>query len=158
MNEAPYAVCCKGCGNVESFAFEAETGKRTTEPLTPRGRVPIYCQKCGARNWQVPATADQMAKFEDAKRREARATELCGSLSMDGLLKIPDEVRAAPEVKNAISNLLASLEGETLKRAQENCVKVARSGVQVSADMWVDLYDKAVQKAVQYTKGNKVAA
>lgn len=141
-----YAVCCKSCGNIERFAYD-ETGKRTTTPLTPRSQVPMYCQRCGQRTWQVPATEEQVAKFDEAQRREARASELCRTLNIDGLLKIPDEVRVAPEVKNAISNLLAPLDGDVLKKAQEYCIKVARSGVQVANDVWVDLFDKAVAKA-----------
>lgn len=147
MSATPYAVCCKSCGHIEMMAYDPEKGQITTTPLTPRGHVPMYCQKCGQRSWQVPATEEQINTFNEAKRREARATELCRTLNIDGLLKIPDEVRTAPEVKNAISNLLAPLEGDTLKKAQENCIKVARSGVQVPNDVWVDLFDKAVAKA-----------
>lgn len=155
MSTAPFAVCCKSCGYIEDKAYDPEKGTpyEPVKPLTLRGHVPMYCPKCGQRSWQVPATEEQIEKFNEAKRREARATELCRTLNIDGLLKIPDEVRMPAEVKNAISNLLAPLDGEVLERAQENCVKIARSGVQVPNDQWVDLFDKAVAKAKAIKKG-----
>ena|SRR5258708_2696866 len=157
-----YAVTCKGCGYVETNAWGApdteHAGKRTNEPLTPRGQVPVYCPKCGARSWRVPATTEDLAKYEAAQHRAQRAVELCGTLDMDGLLKIPDEIRAAAEVKNALSNLFAPLEGEVLKAAQANCVRVSRAGIAVAADVWVELYDKAVTKALEAVKAEKKGA
>ncbi len=156
----PYAVACKSCGHVEQFAWALKDGKaelgmvRTTTPLTPRGQAPVYCQKCGNRSWQVPATADQIAKYEAKIAREARATELCRTLNLDGLFKIPEEIKGSAEIKNALSNLFAPLEGETLKTAQAHAIRVARSGVAAEADVWVGMYDQAVQKAV---KGAKAA-
>lgn len=154
-----YAVCCKACGHIEEFAWVKKEGKdeiamvRSTTPLTARGQVPAYCQKCGQRNWRVPATEQDIEKAKAKAAREARASELCGKLDMDGLFKIPDEVKAPPEVKNALSHLLAPLEGETLKQAQGNIIKVAKSGVAADAEVWVEMYDRAVQKAIKPTKG-----
>lgn len=156
-----YAVACKSCGNVESTAWVPDKDGiyvKGTDPLTPRGHVPTYCPKCGARSWRVPATAEDIAKFDATTRRVERATELCKKLDLDGLFKMPEDLRASSEVKNALSNLFAPLEGETLERAQQNALKVARSGIAAEADVWVELYDKAVQKAIQSTaKGAKAA-
>src|SRR6267378_3275750 len=129
-----YAVCCKKCGHIENTAWIEHEGRRipSAEPLTPRGHVPIYCQKCGERDWRVPATADDITDYEAKNVRLARATELCRSTNLEGLLKISEEVRASAEVKNAIGNLLAPLEGETLRAAQSSCIKVARSGLAIS--------------------------
>ena len=152
-----YAVCCKSCGNVESNAYYGPNDERAGQPmrdangkpvpLTPQGQVPIYCQKCGSRTWRVPATAEDIAKFAAAVQRQERAIALCRELNLEGLLKIPDEVHATAEVKNALSNLLAPLEGDVLKTAQTNCIRVARSGISVAAEMWVELYEKAIAKA-----------
>jgi hypothetical protein len=162
-----YAVCCKSCGNIEAFAYtpnspdDPKSGQRMkTErgdlvPLTPRGHVPAYCLKCGKRDWRVPATAEDIAKRDAQIAREARATELCRTLNMDGLFKIPDEIKGTPEIKNALSNLLAPLDGEVLERAQSNAIKASRSGIAAAADVWVDLYERAVEKAKQ--KGAKAA-
>src|SRR6266850_2003012 len=152
-----YAICCKNCGNVVSTALVEDKGQKgqwlkSTEPLTPRGRVHVICQQCGAQDWRVPATAEDITKFEAMQHRAVRAAELCKSLDIDGLLKVPEDVRASPEVKNALSNLFGPLEGETLKLAQSLVLKVARSGVVVAADVWVDMYDRAVTKAIQETK------
>lgn len=158
---AGFSVACKSCGNVESYAYETEgekMGQRSTRPLTPQGHVPIYCQKCGQRNWRVPATADDVEKFEAQQRRQARAVELCGSLNIDGLLKVPDEIHCTSEVKQALSNLFAPLEGDVLRAAQANAIKIARSGVTAPADVWVELYDKAVAKALKDGKGAKAPA
>ena len=158
-----YAIACKGCGNVLTHAWEQKEANgpytRSTTPLTPQGRVPVVCPQCGAfRNWRVPATAEDVVKFEAAQHRAARALELCRALDIDGLLKVPDEVRASAEVKNALSNLFAPLEGETLKTAQALVLKVARSGVVVAADVWIEMYDRAVTKAISETKRAKAPA
>lgn len=152
-----YAICCQKCGNVVSTALVEDKSQKgqwlkSTEPLTPRGRVHVICQQCGAQEWRVPATAEDITKFEAMQHRAVRAAELCKSLDIDGLLKVPEDVRASPEVKNALSNLFGPLEGETLKLAQSLVLKVARSGVVVAADVWVDMYDRAVTKAIQETK------
>lgn len=147
-----YAIACKNCGNVVTTALiEKEKGQwvKSSEPLTPKGRVHVICQQCGAQNWEVPATAEQIKKFEATQHRQARALELCRTLDIDGLLKVPEEVRASAEVKNALSNLFAPLEGETLKRAQSLVLKVARSGVAVAADVWIEMYDRAVTTAIK---------
>ncbi len=157
-DEMIYAVACKNCGHVLDKAYEQKergpdgpAGPWTvsTTPLTPQGRVPVICPECGAiRSWRVPATAEDIAKADAKTKRAARATELTRSLDIDGMFKVPDEVRAAPEVKNALSNLFAPLEGETLKLAQSLAIKVAKSGVVVTADVWIEMYDKAVAKAI----------
>jgi len=157
----PYAAACKGCGYVEQFAYDKDPasplrGTRTTTPLTPQGHVPVVCPSCGAQGqWRVPATAEDLAKWEAKKQREVRAVELCRTVNVDGLLKIPEEIRAAPEVKNALSNLFAPLEGAVLQAAVQNCLRVAKSGVAVAADVWIDLYDRAVAKAVKDVKDAK---
>lgn len=159
-----YAICCQKCGHVVSTALVEDKSQKgqwlkSTEPLTPRGRVHVICQQCGAQDWRVPATADDIAKFDAAQHRSARAAALCQSLDIDGLLKVPEEVRAAPEVKNALSNLFGPLEGETLKLAQSLVLKVARSGVVVAADVWIEMYDRAVTRAIKETaKGAKALA
>lgn len=158
-----YAIACKGCGNVLTTAWEQKEASgpwlRSTTPLTPQGRVPVTCPQCGAlRNWRVPATAEDIAKWEATQRRAARALELCRTLDIDGLLKVPDEVRASAEVKNALSNLFAPLEGETLKVAQALVLKVATSGVVVASDIWIEMYDRAVTKAIAETKRAKATA
>jgi len=158
-----YAIACKNCGNVLTHAGEQQGASgpwlRSTTPLTPQGRVPVTCPQCGAfRNWRVPATADDVTKFEAAQQRAARALELCRSLDIDGLLKVPDDVRASAEVKNALSNLFAPLEGDTLKVAQALVLKVAKSGVVVASDVWIEMYDRAVTKAIAETKRAKATA
>lgn len=164
-----YAVACKNCGHVLDHAYEQKergpdgpAGPWTPSnvPLTSTGRVPVICPECGAiRQWRVPATAEDIAKFEAKKKRTTRAAELTRSLDIDGMFKVPDEVRAAPEVKNALSNLFSPLEGETLKLAQTLAIKVAKSGVVVTSDVWIEMYDKAVAKAIADTKkGAKVTA
>ncbi len=170
-----YAIACKSCGHVLQYAYEQKergpdgpAGPWTVSsvPLTPTSRVPVICPKCGAtRQWRSPATAEDVTKFETKKAREARATELCQSLNVDGMFKIPDDVRGPPEVKNAISNLLAPLEGEALKFAQSLVLKVAKSGVVVTSDVWIEMYDRAVTKAIsdakamaKETKGAKATA
>lgn len=159
-----YAVCCKGCGNVEAFAYhpngdpKAGTLMDPPVPLTPRGHVPAYCPKCGKRDWRVPASVDDISKWEAKVAREARATALCGSLNMDGLFKIPDEIKGPAEVKNALSNLFAPLEGKVLEQAQSNAIKASRSGIAAATEVWVELYDRAIQKAVKDAKGTRVAA
>lgn len=155
-----YAVCCKTCGHIEDKQWDPSTGeqhsKRTDKPLTPQGHVPIYCQKCGNRSWQRPATKEQLDAFDNRIRQEARAAELTTRDDFDGLFKVPDEIRAAPEIKRALSNLLAPLDGEVLKAAQANILKVARSGMAADSLTWIDYYDRAVQKAIAGSK--KVAA
>lgn len=151
----PYAVCCKACGNVVRHAYHKnepdnpKSGqlKQPLEPLTPKGFVPTYCQQCGKNQWQVPASAEAIAKYDAKIAREARATELCASLNMEGLFKIPDDIKGPAELKNALSNLLAPLEGEVLKQAQSNVLKASRSGIAAATDVWVELYDRAVQNA-----------
>jgi hypothetical protein len=146
-----YAVACKSCGNIERFAYDPEKGTPLVPPvpLTPQGHVPAYCRKCGQRQWRVPATGDDLAKWDAQQAREKRATELCRGLNLDGLLKIPDGVGGTSEIKNALSNLLAPLEGDVLEAAQKNIMKVAKSGVAVPNEQWIELYDRAVQKAVK---------
>ncbi len=158
-----YAVCCKSCGHIERHAWgppdTPEAGKRTTVPLTPRGQVPIYCPACGQRTWRVPATAEDLEQFEAKQAKAARAAALCGTpATIEGILKIPEELRAAPEIKTALGNLLAPLEGETLKTAQTLVLRVYRSGVSADAGWWVDAYDKAVAQALKPAKAAKVSA
>jgi hypothetical protein len=152
MSDTRYAVYCKGCGHIEDKAWEPATAdehsKRSTRPLTSSGHVPIYCQKCGNRNWQRPATKEQIESYDAAQRREVRAVELTQRDDFDGLFKVPDEIRAAPEVKRALGNLLAPLDGEVLKNAKENVMKVARSGMAADSLTWIEYYDRAVQRAV----------
>lgn len=157
-----YAICCKGCGHVEDKAWKPATGEthsyrmdgtnpndRSIVPLTPQGHVPIYCQKCGQRNWQRPALKEQIEKWESKIRAEQRATELTAREDFDGVFKIPDEFsKAAPEVKRALANLLGPLDGDVLKSAQQNLVKVARSGMQGDALAWIDYCDRAVARAL----------
>lgn len=140
-----FSVACKACGNV------------VTVP-TPQTKIMVICQQCGARDWRVPATAEEVTKFEAAQQRAARAIELCRSLDIDGLLKVPEEIRASAEVKHALSNLFAPLEGDVLKAAQANALRIARSGVAVAADVWIEMYDRAVTKAIKETKGAKATA
>ncbi len=157
-----YAVACKSCGHVLDKAYKQKergpdgpAGPWTVsdEPLTPQGRVPVLCPSCGAlRNWRQPATKEDIEKFEAKKTRIARAVELTKAPNIDGMFKVPDEVRTAPEVKIALSNLFAPLEGETLKVAQALALKVAKSGFVVSSEEWIEMYDKAVAKAVADTK------
>ncbi len=170
MTEAKvYAVCCKSCGHVLDKAYkQKESGPDgpagpwtvSDTPLTPQGRVPVICPSCGAvRNWRQPATVDDIEKFELKIKRAARATELTRAPSSDGMFKIPDDVRAAPEVKVALSNLFAPLEGETLKLASALALKVAKSGFIVTSDVWIEMYDKAVTKAIHdVAEAEKVAA
>jgi len=160
MSDTRYAVCCKTCGHIEDKAWEPSTGethsKRTNDALTPQGHVPIYCQKCGNRKWQRPATKEQVEAFDNRARQEARAVELTSRDDFDGLFKVPEEIRAAPEIKRALSNLLGPLDGDVLKAAQQNILKVARSGMAADSLTWIDYYDRAVQKALAANK--KVAA
>jgi hypothetical protein len=158
-----YAITCQGCGYVEGFAYESRKdhplkGTRTTTPLTPQGHVPVMCPQCGAQKWKVPASKEDIAKYEATQTRLARAAELCRTLDIDGLLKVPEDIRASAEVKNALSNLFAPLEGEVLKAAQANALRIARSGVSAAADVWVEMYDRAIQKAIKEPKGAKVTA
>ncbi len=172
-----YAVACKACGYVEKWAYhpssEAENNKQAgqrindnkgepTTPLTARGHIPTHCPKCGVRErnrYPVEATKEDVEKYDARLEREARATELCSTQSMPGLFKIPDEVIKGPiEIRNALSNLLAPLEGETLKAAQASIIKVAKAGVQGGNDLWVDLFYHATQNAIKATKGAKVTA
>lgn len=147
-----YAVYCRSCGHIEDKAWEPATAeqhsKRTDRPLAPQNHVPIYCQKCGKRDWERRATKEHLEEFDNRGRREARAVELTTREDFDGLFKIPDEIRAAPEVKRALSNLLGPLEGDVLKQAQQNILKVARSGMAADSLVWIDYYDRAVQKAI----------
>lgn len=157
-----YAVACKSCGHVLDKAYEQKdrgpdgpAGPWTVsdKPLTPQGRVPVICPGCGAvRQWRQPATADDIEKFSAKQQRIARAVELTKAPNIDGMFKVPDEVRTAPEVKVALSNLFAPLEGETLKLAQALALKVAKSGFVVSSEEWIGMYDKAVEKAKADTK------
>lgn len=148
-----YAVYCRNCKHLEDKAWEPATGeqhsRRTERPLTSQNHVPIYCQKCGQRNWEKPATKEHVEEFDNRARKELRAIELTGKEDFDGLFKIPDEIRAAPEIKRALSNLLGPLEGEVLRVAQQNILKVARSGMAVDSLTWIDYYDRAVEKAIQ---------
>ena len=153
MSDVRYAICCKSCGHIEDKAWQPATNDthsfRTEKPLTPQGHVPIYCQKCGQRNWQRPATKEQIEKWESKIRAEARATELTAREDFDGVFKIPDEFsKSPPEVKRALANLLGPLDGEVLKNAQQNLVKVARSGMQGDALAWIDYCDRAVARAL----------
>lgn len=163
----PFAVACKSCGYIEDKAWQPETDtthsfrldgttkvvngqKQTVEnvPLTERGRVPMYCPKCGSRNWEVPASKERLAAHEVKQRRELRAAELTGGDNFDGLFKIPDNFRGPAELKRALSNLLGPLDGEVLKNAQANVMKVQHSGLQGDTLALIDFYDQAVQKAV----------
>jgi hypothetical protein len=150
---------CKNCGHVEDKAWQPATAdehsKRTEKPLTPRDHAPIYCQKCGARSWETPASKEHLVEYDERLRKEARAVELCAKDDFDGMFKVPDEIRASPEIKRAIGNLLAPLEGEVLKNAQQNILKVARSGMTADTLTWIDFYDRAVQRAVP-AKGKAV--
>lgn len=152
MSETRYAVYCKGCGHIEDKAWDPaaadEHSKRSARPLTASGHVPIYCQKCGNRNWQKPATKEQVEGFDAALRREVRAVELTRTDDFDGLFKVPDEIRAAAEVKRALGNLLGPLTGDVLKNAKENIMKVARSGLVGDSPTWIEYFDRAVQKAI----------
>lgn len=172
-----YAITCKACHYVEKWAYHpsstadknTEAGKRIvdkdgnpTTPLTARGHVPTHCPKCGVREhskYPVEATDKDIAQYDEQVRREARAVELCGAQNLAGLFKIPDEaMRGPPEVRNALSNLLAPLEGEILRVAQANIVKFAKVGVQGGNAHWVELFDRAVEDAKKTTKTAKVAA
>jgi hypothetical protein len=162
MSDTRYAVFCKSCNHIEDKAWDPATAdehsKRSERPLTSQGHVPIYCQKCGNRNWQKPATKEQVDAFDAKQRREVRAIELTRSDDFDGMFKVPDEIRAAPEIKRALSNLLGPLEGDVLKNAKENIMKVARSGMAADSLTWIEYYDRAVQKAVAGGPKGKVAA
>ena len=163
-----YAVTCKSCGYLERHAYHpsgtAETNPKAGQrieppvPLTRTGHVPTHCPKCGARGadrWPVEATKEDVTKYEDRLAREARAAELCRAPNIDGIFKIPEEFKGPAEVKTALSNLLAPLEGEALKAAQANIMKVARSGIAGDTSLYVQLYDRAVTVS---QKGGKVAA
>lgn len=172
-----YAITCKACHYVEKWAYHPsstadknlEAGKRIvdkdgqpTTPLTARGHVPTHCPKCGVREhgkYPVEATEKDITQYDEQVTREARAVELCTTQNLAGLFKIPDEAMRGPaEVRNALSNLLAPLEGETLKAAQAQIVKMAKVGVQGGNSHWVELFDRAVQAAKTATKTAKVAA
>lgn len=173
-----YAITCKACGYVERWAYHPsatadknpKAGQRIqndqgepTTPLTPRGHVPTHCPKCGVRErgkYPVEAGKDDIEKYDATLARQARAIELCGTQNIAGLFKIPDEASKGPvEVRNALSNLLAPLEGETLKIAQANVVKAAKMGAQGGNEFWVELFDHAVQTAIKATtKAAKVTA
>lgn len=162
MAEIRYAICCKSCGHIEDKAWTPSTtdthSKRSDQPLTPQGHVPIYCQKCGNRSWQRPATKEQLDAHDALAQREARALELTKHDDFDGLFKIPEDLRASPEIKRALSNLLGPLEGDVLKAAQANIQKVARSGMAADSLLWIEYYDRAVQKAIQATQASKPKA
>lgn len=162
MSDTRYAVYCKGCGHIEDKAWEPATAdehsKRSTRPLTSSGHVPIYCQKCGNRNWQRPATKEQVEAYDAAQRREVRAVELTQRDDFDGLFKVPDELRASADVKRAVGNLLSPLNGDVLKNAKENIMKIARSGLAADSPTWIDYFDRAVQKAIDAAPKNKAAA
>jgi hypothetical protein len=157
MSDTRYAVYCKSCGNIEDKAWDPATAdehsKRSARSLTAQGHVPIYCQKCGGRNWERPATKEHVDEFDAKQRREIRAIELTQRDDFDGMFKVPDEIRAAPEIKRALSNLLGPLDGEVLKSAKENIMKVARSGMAADSLTWIEYYDRAVQKAITERKG-----
>jgi hypothetical protein len=156
-----YAVCCLKCGHIEDKAWtpasDTEHSKRTDKPLTPQGHVPIYCQKCGQRSWQKPATKEQIEKFDNKARQEARAIELTGREDFEGIFKIPDELKAPPEIKRALSNLLAPLEGDQLKAAQTAVMRIVRMGGLYESNEWIERYEKAIEKAVQSTPAKKSA-
>lgn len=156
-----YAICCKACGHIEDKAWDPHTenthSKRSDRPLTPQGHVPIYCQQCGQRQWQRPATKEQLDAFDTKQRQTARAVELTRKEDFDGLFKIPDEIRAAPEIRKALSNLLGPLEGDVLKAAQANILKVARSGMAADSLTWIDYYDRAVKRALPNEKAKATA-
>jgi predicted nucleic-acid-binding Zn-ribbon protein len=158
MSEVRYAVCCKNCGHIEDKSWDPGTGeshsKRTERPLVPQGHVPIYCQKCGNRSWQRPATKEQVEAFDTLAARTLRATELTRREDFEGMFKVPDEIRADATIKRALANLLGPLDGDVLKAAQQNVLKVARSGMQGDTLAWIDYYDRAVAKALP----KKVAA
>jgi hypothetical protein len=160
MAETRYAVYCRACGHLEDKAWDPATADkhsvRTDRPLTSQGQVPIYCQRCGNRNWERPATKEHLEEFDNRRRREARAAELSAKEDFEGIFKIPEELRAAPEIKRALSNLLGPLQGEQLRAAQANILKVARSGMAADNLTWIDYYDRAVQKAT--AKGGKITA
>ena len=166
-----YAIACRGCGYVEKWAYHPSAtadnnpraGQRIvndqgepTKPLGPRDHIPTHCPKCGLRErgkYPVEATKEDIDKFEAKIAAEARATELCGTQNLAGLFKIPDEAMRGPvEVRNALSHLLAPLEGDVLKAAQANVVKAAKAGVQGGNEMWVELFYQAIQQAVKATK------
>lgn len=172
-----YAIACKACGYVEKWAYHpsatADSNPRAgqrmvndqgepTRPLTPRDHIPTHCPKCGVRErgrYPVEATKEDVDKYDARVAAEARAIELCGTQNISGLFKIPDEaMRGAAEVRNALSHLLAPLEGDALKAAQANIVKAAKAGVQGGNEMWVELFYQAVQQAVKTTRGAKVPA
>jgi hypothetical protein len=149
-----YALYCKNCGHVEDKAWKpataSEHSERTQAPLTPKSHAPIYCQKCGVRNWEQPATKKHLEEYDSRIQREARALELCASDDFEGMLKIPDEIKGSPEIKRALSNMLGPLEGDVLKAAQSNVLKIARQGIQgADALTWIDYYDRAVQMAIK---------
>ena len=149
----PYAVCCKSCGHVVKNAWDAEKGIQTDTPLSPRGHAPVYCQKCGNRNWQVPATADQITAFESKQERESRRIELARKASAAGLLKLPDGWRGpSHEVESAVANILEPLEGEELERAVAAVKKIGGSRLQMDAGEWIDTYDAAVATAIRKSK------
>jgi hypothetical protein len=153
---AKYALCCRKCGFIEDRAWRAPTetehSKRTDEPLTPRSQAPVSCPKCGQGPWRI-ATQDDINAFETKARLAKRAVELATPQpNMMGLFKVPEEIRGSPEVKNALTNLFAPLEGETLRLAQQNALRVARSGVTATSDFWIDAYDQAVAAAMADVK------
>lgn len=174
---APYAIACHGCGYVEKWAYHPSStaennpkaGQRMVndqgEPikaLTPRDHVPTHCPKCGIRErskYPVEATKEDIEKYDAKVAAEARAVELCTTQNIAGLFKIPDEAMRGPvEVRNALSNLLAPLEGDVLAAAQKNVIKAAKAGVQGGNEMWVELFYQAIQQAIKATKGAKTVA
>lgn len=157
MSDTRYALYCRNCHHVEDKAWQAATNDmhsfRTEKPLTPAGHVPIYCQKCGQRNWEKPATKEHVDQFDAKQRAEVRAAELTSREDFEGIFKVPDEFnKSSNEVKRALANLLGPLDGDVLRNAQSNLVKLARSGMQGDAAAWIDYCDKAVARAVQSGK------
>ena len=172
----PYAIVCRACGYVEKWAYrpsstadkDPKAGQRITNergeftPLTPRGHIPTHCPKCGVRErdrYPVEATQADIDKYDAKVAAEARAAELCTTQNIAGLFKIPEEAMRGPiEVRNALSNILAPLEGETLKLAQTNVIKAAKAGVQGGNEMWVELFYQAVEHAKKASKTAKPVA
>jgi hypothetical protein len=164
MSEVRYAACCKECGHIADKAWSPEGpvdahSYQTNEPLTPRARVPMYCTQCGQRKWQVPATKEQVEKYDEKHRLEALVVELTKSQNFEGLFKIPEDIgkRFSPEVRVALSNLLGPLEGEVLDKARANIRTVALSGMNVESGEWISLLYRAVERAKSSGKA-KVSA
>jgi hypothetical protein len=166
-----YAVLCKACNYIERHAYHpsstAENNPKAGQhieplvPLTKQGHVPTHCPKCGTRGpdrWPCEATKEDIAKYDAKIARETRAAELCHSPNIEGFFNIPDDFKGSTEIKHALSHLLSGLNGDVLKAAQANVMKVMRSGIAGDNALYVDLYERAVQKAVESAKGAKVAA